>query len=470
MTNTSRENDDAARCKPIFDRALVAKYDCPGPRYTSYPTAPHFSRAFGPADYASLLGASRDSGRALSIYVHIPFCQFRCYFCGCNTTISSRRERAVDYLSTLRVEIAQVASQLGGRNREVVQIHWGGGTPTYLSASQISELMTTLRGHFHLADGCEISVEVDPRDCDEQRLDALQRAGVNRLSLGVQDLDDKVQQLIGRTQPLEITEQTLSIARSKGIARSSIDLIYGLPGQTPQSFGHTLTEIVRLNPDRLAVFNFAYLPELFRHQRVIDPKALPSPQTKLQILEETNATLAAAGYRFIGMDHFAKPNDPLAIALADGTLTRNFQGYSTCADTDLVALGSSAISAVAGGYAQNEKKVSNYSRAIGEARLATCRGRVLSDEDRLRRELIMSVMSNFVVCKRAFEAAYQIAFDQHFASELEALAPMEADGLIERHADRLEITATGRLLVRNIAMVFDAYLSQGRSPRYSRTL
>ena len=455
-----------------FDRALIQKYDRPGPRYTSYPTAPQFSDDFGPEDYAALLRDSRQAARPLSIYVHVPFCRTRCFFCGCNVTIARDPERASRYLPLLDREMDQVAELVDAPRRRVTQIHWGGGTPTFVTPDEVRELMASIRRRFPLAEDCEIGVEVDPRRTSDEHLDALAESGVNRLSLGLQDLDPQVQEAVNRVQPAEQTWHVLEGARSRGMDSVNIDLIYGLPHQTPESFAATVDEVVRMSPDRVALFNFAYLPQMFAHQRTLDESAMPGADAKLTILEQTSRRLTEAGWIFIGMDHFAKPSDPLAQALRERSLTRNFQGYSTHADTDLLAFGASSISQVADGFAQNLRGVAEYSRTIVDGRLATCRGLVMSREDRLRRDVIISLMARFRLDKDEIEQRWDVDFDEHFADALEALAPLAADGLVELAPRRLEVTPLGRLLVRNVAMAFDAYLGVGadRAVRYSRTV
>jgi oxygen-independent coproporphyrinogen III oxidase len=461
-------------CQPVrFDRDLIRRYDRPGPRYTSYPAAPHFSDAFGATDYADLLRRSRLSPAPplpLSLYLHIPFCETRCFFCGCNVAIARDRGRARRYLPLLVREMQMAAEPLGAADRRAVQVHWGGGTPTFLPPEEIASLMAALHRLYPLAEDAEVSVEVDPRRCTPAHLDALAAAGVNRISVGVQDLDPEVQQAVNRVQPAEVTREVLAGARARGIAGTNVDLIYGLPHQTPERFAATVEEVVAMAPDRVSVFNFAYLPAMFPHQKAIDAGALPDAATKLTILEETIAALTAAGYLFIGMDHFARPGDPLARALSDRTLGRNFQGYTTHAEVDLVGFGASSIGLVAGGYAQNRRTVEDYRRAIEAGSFATCRGLVLSAEDRLRRDVILRLMSHFRLDKAEIAARHGIDFDHHFATELSALAPLADDGLVELGPDRIEVTPVGRLLVRNVAMAFDAYLSAERAGRYSRTV
>jgi oxygen-independent coproporphyrinogen-3 oxidase len=367
-------------------------------------------------------------------------------------------------------EMEMAARLLQADRREVVQIHWGGGTPTFLPPEDLAELMQIIRRNFQVAGSCEIGVEVDPRECSPAHLDALAAGGVNRLSMGLQELDPLVQEAVNRIQTREQTWAVLDGARQRGIESINVDLIYGLPHQTPERFAATLEDVLHMEPDRLALFNFAYLPASFPHQRVIDPMALPSPDTKLRMLEEAISTLTAAGLVFIGMDHFARPGDPLAQALRERTLTRNFQGYTTCGHADLVGFGVSSIGEVGGGYAQNLKTVAEYGAAIQDGRFASCRGLVISEEDALRRDVILRLMCQFRLDKREVERRYGIEdFDRRFAAELAQLSPMADDGLVEIDRDRIEVTPLGRLLVRNLAMCFDAYLGK-TAVRYSRTV
>jgi oxygen-independent coproporphyrinogen-3 oxidase len=454
---------------PVFDRALVRKYDVAGPRYTSYPTAPSFRDGFGASDYAALLARSAAAGAPLSLYVHVPFCDTRCLFCGCNVTIARDRERGRAYLRRLEREVRRVAALAGAGERRVAQVHWGGGTPTFLPADDLAALAALLRDAFPLDPEVEFGVEVDPRRCTAEQLDALAAAGVNRLSLGVQDVDERVQRTVRRVQPLALTREVIAGARARGIGSVNVDLIYGLPHQTPATFARTLDEVLALAPDRLAIFNFAYLPQMLPHQRALDPAAMPSADDKLTILEEVVATLTARGYVFIGMDHFALPHDPLVRELYAGTLTRNFQGYSTHGDADLLGLGASSIGQLAGGYAQNERTVGEYAAAVERGGLATCRGLLLSDDDELRRDVIVRLMCHFRVDKATVEERYGIDFDGTFAAELARLAPLADDGLLRLRREAIEVTPLGRLLVRNVAMAFDAYLSRP-GPSFSRTV
>ncbi|HYN23146.1 MAG TPA: oxygen-independent coproporphyrinogen III oxidase [Thermoanaerobaculia bacterium] len=457
--------------QPIqFDRGMLRKYDRPGPRYTSYPTAPQFEDGFGHTDYVRLLEQSAETDNPLSLYVHIPFCAHRCFFCGCNVTVSHDRTWGRRYLPLVAREMEIVSERLAAHRREVVQIHWGGGTPTFLPPEDLAELMLLIRRNFRISKDCEIGVEVDPRECSPAHLDVFAEAGVNRLSMGLQELDPQVQKAVNRVQTLDQTWGVLEGARRRGLQSVNLDLIYGLPFQTPERFAATMREVVKMAPDRLALFNFAYLPAAIPHQRALDAAALPSPDAKLRMLEEAIAALTKLDYVFIGMDHFARPQDPLAQALRDRTLTRNFQGYSTCAKTDLVGFGVSSIGEVGGGYAQNSKSIAEYGAALQNDRLPVCRGLALTSEDHLRRDVIQRLMCHFGLDKRDVERRYEIdSFDRYFAAEIEELVPMVRDDLVEMGADRIEITPLGRLLVRNVAMAFDAYLGK-TAVSYSRTV
>ena len=455
---------------PVFDRALIRKYDQPGPRYTSYPAAPFFRDDFGAAGYETLLRRSAEVGGPLSLYVHVPFCDTRCLFCGCNVVIARDRGRGRLYLRHIEAEVERVAALAGAGARRVVQVHWGGGTPTFLPPEDLAALDAMLRAHFLFDPEVEYGVEVDPRRCTPAQLDALAAAGVNRLSLGVQDVDPRVQAAVHRIQPLDKTREVVDGARRRGIGSLNVDLIYGLPHQTAESFARTVDAVLSLAPDRLAVFNFAYLPEMLAHQRALDPAAMPGPDEKLTILEGVVARLTEAGYVFVGMDHFARPSDPLAQALRDRALTRNFQGYSTHGDADLIGLGASSIGQVGGGYAQNERGTGEYQAAVAKGGLATTRGLALAADDALRRDVIVRLMCDFRLDKAEVAARHDIAFDATFAGALARLQPLADDGLVTLDDDRLEVTPLGRLLVRNVAMAFDAYLAERPAQRFSRTV
>ena len=438
-----------------LDRSLVDKYDTAGPRYTSYPTAAEFHAGVGPEEVRRRLGRA---DAPLSLYIHIPFCATVCYYCACNKVITANRQRAADYLPRLEAEVRRTAA-LCGPGRVVEQLHWGGGTPTYLDDDQIRALMGTLRRHYDLAgeDRGEFSIEVDPRSLGPETLAVLREVGFNRLSMGVQDLDPRVQEAVNRIQPAELTAGALAEARRLGFRSVSLDLIYGLPLQTVAGFEATLRAVIEMGPDRLSIFNYAHLPQRFKVQRQIRAEDLPSPEDKLTILARAIEMLQEAGYRYIGMDHFAKAEDELARALADGSLQRNFQGYSTHAQCDLVGLGASSISMLDDCYAQNAHGLDDYYGRIDAGELATVRGVVLSADDRLRRDVIMDLMCRFRVAAADIEARHGISFAEYFAAELARLAPMAEDGLVELDTAGIRVTPAGRLLIRNIAMVFDAY-------------
>ncbi|MCI0696108.1 oxygen-independent coproporphyrinogen III oxidase [candidate division KSB1 bacterium] len=453
--------------------ALLQKYDRPGPRYTSYPTAPQFTEAFGPADLRQEIVASNNNGKLtdLSLYFHIPFCDTLCYFCGCHMIITHNRNRIDEYVEYLRREIALV-SRMQKTGRRVAQVHWGGGTPTYLSPEQIARLTDAIHQHFELATDAEVSVEIDPRGLTREHLAALRQGGFNRASLGVQDFEPAVQQAVNRIQSYEETRWTMDTLRELGFNSINLDLIYGLPFQTEDSFDRTLDLIVGMNPDRLAVFNYAHVPWMKKHQQVIKPETLPKPEEKLRILKRTIEKLAEAGYVYIGMDHFAKPDDELAAAQKAKTLYRNFQGYSTHAGCDLYAFGISGISQLQNVYAQNLKDIPPYYQRLNNRQLPTSRGYKLTSDDHLRRHVIMRLMCDMMLDKREVEKNFAIVFDDYFAGALAKLEEFRDDDLLALDADTIQITPFGRLFIRNIAMAFDAYLDKIPSIRnlYSRTV
>ncbi|MBF0609931.1 MAG: oxygen-independent coproporphyrinogen III oxidase [Magnetococcales bacterium] len=454
MSNLSQE--------VTFDRQLLDRYNRAGPRYTSYPTAPHFHEGFGVKEFEEALVQSRlaQPPRPLSLYVHIPFCRMACSYCGCNRTVTQDRSRAVPYLARLYQEIAMVAQRVGG-DRQVEQLHFGGGTPTFLAADQLSDLWATLDRHFSLKkDGSgEYGIEVDPREVTPEVIQLLGTLGFNRVSFGVQDLNPKVQEAVNRVQPAEMTERMVHAARGAGFQSVNIDLIYGLPHQSWSSFRTTLEESVeRFDPDRLAVFNFAHLPQYFPNQRHIKAEDLPSAEEKMDILEGTIQTLLERGYIFIGMDHFAKPNDELAIAQRQGILHRNFQGYTTHGDCDLVAMGATAISQVGTVYAQSLRELEGYYDRIDSGQFATFRGYQLSQDDVIRQEVIMTMICNFRLDRKAIGERFNLDFAHYFAAEEPELAQMVADGLLTDDGNELRVTPAGRLLIRNICMPFDWYL------------
>ncbi len=460
--------------RPVFDPELIKRYDKPGPRYTSYPTAPNFTPAVGAEELARTVKESNTKDPLggpspdLSLYAHLPFCERLCYFCGCNMVVRRDHSRSYPYLDKLEREMDAWAA-LVSKKRQVRQVHFGGGTPTFLPPDALDRLITSMKARFTFAAGAELGVEVHPNETRREHLEVMAKHGWNRLSMGVQDFDDEVQRTINRVQPEELTRRTIDDARSLGYTSINVDLIYGLPHQSVKRFAATVDKVLSMSPDRLAVFNFAYLPDLMKHQRLLPEAALPSPSEKLAILAMTIEKLTGAGYVFIGFDHFAKPDDELAIAQRKGTLHRNFQGYTTWKGLDLLAFGVSAISNVGRAYAQNEKDLATYENVAGQGRLATSRGFLMSDDDLLRRDVIMSLASSFVVKKKEIEERYKVSFDSYFGDALEALKPMQDDALVELHPDRVEVTPRGRMVVRNLCMPFDAYLKAGPS-LFSRTV
>ncbi len=456
--------------EPVFDDALIRKYDTVGPRYTSYPTAPHFHDGFDAAEFGRAVGDAAGSGpREASLYFHLPFCRRVCYFCACNVTFTNDRSSGDRYAKTLAREMDLVKEHLPGETL-VRQLHWGGGTPTFSPPETLELLIGLIRERFPFAAGGEIGVEVDPRETTARHLEVLARGGFNRISMGIQDFEESVQKAVNRVQPYEKTKETIDTARAQGFTSVNVDLIYGLPRQTMATFEDTVDRVIGIAPDRIALFNFAYLPEMVRHQRVLKPEELPAPSLKLAILKRATKKLTDAGYVFIGMDHFAKPDDDLAEALRNRTLYRNFQGYTTHAGLDLYSFGVSSISQVGPTYSQNFKDLASWTAAVDAGRHPTQRGIRLTDDDRLRRDVIFSLMCHFVLVKDEIGKRHGIDFDRAFADEMEELKPLETDGLIAIGADRIEVLPPGRLLVRNVAMVFDARLRQGAAHRYSRTV
>ena len=450
-----------------WDLALIQKYNYSGPRYTSYPTALEFVESFGEDDFQQAV--SRYPERPLSLYVHIPFCHKLCYFCGCNKIVTRQQHKADQYLDALEQEIVHRAPLFAGR--KVSQLHWGGGTPTYLNKAQISRLMQLLRGHFDFDADAEISIEVDPREIELDVLDHLRGEGFNRLSMGVQDFNKEVQRLVNREQDEEFIFALLNHAREIGFTSTNIDLIYGLPKQTPESFAFTLNRVAELNPDRLSVFNYAHLPTLFAAQRKIKDADLPSAQQKLDILQETITSLTNAGYQFIGMDHFARPDDELAVAQREGVLHRNFQGYTTQGDSDLLGLGVSAISMIGDCYAQNQKELKAYYQLVDEWGNALWRGIALTKDDCIRRDVIKALICNFRLEFAAVEKLWDLDFQIYFSEDLALLAPLAKDGLVDIDEAGIQVTAKGRLLIRNICMCFDTYLRQkARLQQFSRVI
>ena len=456
-----------------FDRETIRRYNHSGPRYTSYPTAVTFHDKFGIQDYdqACLEGNNDLVPAPLSLYFHIPFCDTVCFYCACNKIVTKHKSRAKPYLASLEREIELVAAKFA-QDRVVEQLHFGGGTPTFLSEDEISHIMWKVQSLFSAcpSDSKDFSIEIDPRSVTPRYIKLLGTLGFNRYSLGVQDVDIKVQRAVNRIQPVEQTREVLQACRDAGAKSINIDLIYGLPLQTPERFRQTVDTVIEMNPDRLSVFNYAHLPEMFKPQRRIDTEELPGPDEKLQILQNTIEQLSEAGYVYIGMDHFAKPDDELVIARQSGELQRNFQGYTTHGNCDLVAMGVSAISKIRGVFSQNAKDEASYSAAIDADALPILKGYVMNDEDRLRARVIQRLSCYGSLNKREIEDKFTLDFDQHFAQALERLAPMVDDGLLEIHPDEIEITAKGWLLVRNICMAFDQYTQRSSNTQFSKAI
>ena len=457
-----------------FDPDLLRRYDRPGPRYTSYPTAPQFQADFGDAQLRRAIADSNGDPipRRLSLYVHVPFCLSPCFYCGCNRVITRDRARGETYLSHLCREIAMIAP-LFDRDREVIQLHFGGGTPNFLSPLQLRCTVELLRRHFRFSDAADrdISIELDPRTVLPQDVAELAHAGFNRASLGVQDFDPAVQAAVNRIQGVEQTRAVVDACRTHGFRSVNIDLIYGLPNQTVDGFRRTLETVIAMRPDRLAVYSYAHLPTLFKAQRQLDASLLPDAETKLALLGLAIETLGAAGYQYIGMDHFALPDDELAQAQARGGLHRNFMGYTTHADSDLIGFGVSAISHIGETYSQNPRELPAWQIALDEDRLPVFRGMHLSFDDQLRADLIQGLMCQGEIPVSALERRYGIDFAEYFADARMQLAPLEADGLVVVESARIAATPRGRMLLRNIAMCFDANLPRTTEPaRFSRAI
>jgi oxygen-independent coproporphyrinogen III oxidase len=455
----------------IFNPALIKKYDTAGPRYTSYPTAVEFSDDFNANDYEVIARNTNASGCPLSLYVHIPFCDTVCFYCACNKIATKDRTKSPVYLQQLYTEIERQGA-LFDYARPVDQLHFGGGTPTFLNDQELRDLMRVIGKNFQLRDddSGEYSIEIDPREAGRDTVALLRELGFNRMSLGLQDFDPKVQQAVNRIQTEEQTFATLDAARENGFHSISVDLIYGLPFQHVDSFNTTLDKVLAVRPDRLSIFNYAHLPHIFKPQRRIDEAYLPSPAEKLEIFQAAMERLGEAGYEYIGMDHFALPDDELAVAQRQGSLYRNFQGYSTHSNCDLIGLGVSAISMVGDCYAQNVKTVEEYAHALEQGGLGVFRGVRLDADDIVRREVITQLICNFVLNFATIESRYNITFTEYFAQELDELANMEADGLIQRAADKLVVQPPGRLLIRNICMVFDKYMRIRQGAAFSKVI
>ncbi|MCY6491862.1 oxygen-independent coproporphyrinogen III oxidase [Leptolyngbya sp. GGD] len=456
-----------------FDAALLNQYNLPLPRYTSYPPATELSSDFDPHFFDRAIDLGNHKKTPLSLYCHIPFCETPCYFCGCNTIITQRREVAEPYLGYLARQIRQVAQSVSS-DRQVHQLHWGGGTPNYLDLQQVEFLWNRFHRYFKFDATAELSIEINPRYVDRHYIHSLRQLGFNRISFGIQDFNPEVQVAINRVQPEAMLFDVMDWIREAGFESVNVDLIYGLPFQTSATFQQTVEKTLALNPDRIAVFNFAYIPWLKPVQKRMPESALPSTVEKFKILQNTIAQLTQSNYVFIGMDHFAKPNDELAIAQQAGQLHRNFQGYTTKPESDLLGFGITSISMLQDVYIQNHKRLRDFYTAIDASELPIEKGVLLSQDDLIRRTVIMELMCQFQLSAADLEAKYHLGFDQdfndYFADELSRLDALEADGLLKRWSDGIEITPVGRLLIRNIAAVFDTYLGDRKAQTFSKSI
>ena len=453
----------------MIDFAKFTKYSKAGPRYTSYPTAPEFHNEFGEEQYINYL-KNQDFSRPLSLYIHLPFCRSACYFCGCNVIFTSKEDKKIRYIEYLEKELNILKKYLN-TNRIVTQMHFGGGTPTFLSPKQLNEVIDLIKTHFpNFAIDAEISCEVDPRFFSQEHMNVLKAGGFNRLSFGVQDIDERVQEEIHRIQPFEMTQNVVSIARNAGIHSINIDLIYGLPYQTKESFHKTIKQIVSLSPDRLAVFNYAHVPWMKKTMRKFDESTFSPPSTKLEILKDTIDTFTSSGYNMVGMDHFAKPDDELFKAIKKGELHRNFQGYTTKGGA--IGIGLTSIGNGVDYYAQNHKEMNQYEECIDNGKLPIFKGFSLSDDDILRQNVIMELMSNFSLNIKRIEERFNITFKDYFADAILELQEFVNDDLLNINDDKIEATPTGTMLIRNICMPFDAYLKKipEDKRRFSKTV
>lgn len=450
---------------------FLARYNRPGPRYTSYPTAPVWNDAFGPNDLEKVHEEADRRGSPVSLYMHIPFCESLCLFCACNVIIQKNKEVAPPYLEVLKREIARVSEAIS-RSRGVTQFHWGGGTPTYLSPTQIADLFGFTREHFTFGRDAEVGIEIDPRVTRREHLETLRRLGFNRLSMGIQDFQPEVQKAIHRIQPFEMTRDIIEAARQLGFDSINVDLIYGLPYQTPQSFAATVDQILQLNPDRIALFSYAHVPWLKKQQGSF-ATFLPEGMQKFEIFRTGLLKFVEAGYLYIGMDHFARPGDELAVSQENRTLHRNFQGYTTKAGADLYGMGVTAISGIQNAYAQNQRELAAWERAVSERGIATMRGYWLSDDDRLRRAVIGRLLCHTVLFKDEIAREFGVDFDEYFANELHGLESAREDGLVLLELNAIRATWLGRIFIRNLAMAFDPYLEKQQlnaKPLFSKTL
>ena len=454
-----------------IDFEKFSKYSKPGPRYTSYPTAPEFHEGFDDKAYIKEL-ESQDKNRPLSLYFHLPFCRSACYFCGCNVVYTSKEDKKNRYIDYLEKELKLLSKHLD-TSREVIQLHFGGGTPTFFDEKQLERIIKLIRSHFkNFTKDAEISCEIDPRFLTGKQLDVLIEGGFNRISFGVQDFNPKVQEAVHRIQPYEVTENTVKMARKANIKSINMDLIYGLPYQNLETFSETLEKALTLNPDRFAVFNYAHVPWMKKTMRKIDETTLPKPETKLEILKHTIDFLTSNGYKMIGMDHFAKPEDELFLAIEKGELHRNFQGYTTKGGADLIGVGLTSIGEGVSHYVQNIKDMRAYEKAIDEGRLPVQRGIKLNEDDILRKSVIMELMANFKLDIKRVEKEFGITFKEYFGDALKELEEFEKEELISIDESHITVSQTGTMLIRNIAMPFDAYLKKipESKRRFSKTV
>lgn len=454
------------------DLSKFKKYDRPGPRYTSYPTAPHFTEEFTADNYMDEITRSNygENLPDLSLYYHLPFCDTLCYFCGCNMVITRNRSRVAEYVDYVKKEIDLLRSYILP-DRKVAQLHWGGGTPTHLSPDEINDLASYIRTSFLFHENSENSCEIDPRGLTREHLEALRTNGFNRISMGVQDFNEKVQKAVNRIQPEDMTRQTIEWIRELGYSSINLDLIYGLPFQTLESFESTVDKIIEISPDRIAVFNYAHVPWMKKHMALIREEDLPKPEVKLAILKMTIEKLTDNGYDFIGMDHFAKPDDELAVALREKKLYRNFQGYSTNAGADLYAMGITAISQLQNIYTQNYKTEKEYFKALDEERLPVTKGYKMTEDDHIRRHVIMRLMCDFELDMEKTGKLFSINFREYFKNGLAGLTEMIEDELVTIDGEKIVVSEPGKLLIRNIAMNFDGYIEAKKdSGKYSRTV
>lgn len=455
-----------------IDLTKFKKYDKPGPRYTSYPTAPQFNEAFTHEDYLNeIIKTNYEKNLPdISLYFHLPYCDTLCYFCGCNMIITRNRDRIKEYIKYLKKEIDLTRTYLL-TDRKVAQHHWGGGTPTHLNPDEINELAGYIKQSFNFKENAEVSCEIDPRELTKAHLEALRNNGFNRISMGVQDFNEKVQKAVNRIQPEDITRQAIQWIRELGYQSINLDLIYGLPFQTVEGFTKTVDHIIDISPDRIAVFNYAHVPWMKKHMALIHPEDIPAAEIKLEILKMTIEKLTNAGYDFIGMDHFAKPEDELSIAMREKKLYRNFQGYSTNAGADLYAMGITSISQLKNVYAQNYKTEKEYYSALDNETLPTAKGYRLTEDDHLRREVIMKLMCDFELDFKMIEQQFKIDFKKYFAWGLNNLKEMQADDLVEISDNSIKVKNMGRMLIRNIAINFDGYIERKEDKaKYSRTV